>query len=76
MHRQSLVAHKMIWAVKRLGVPAEFARQWYDNHLPRLLLGTIVPAGQQELLDIRRLFLAGLGLPDDTTLGYRRPLFV
>ena len=76
MHRQTLVANKMIWAVKRLGVPPEFARQWYDNHLPRLLLGTIVPDGQQVLLDIRRLLLAGLGLPDNTTSEYRRPLFV
>jgi len=48
-----------------LGVPALFVEQWLCNHLPRLLLNTLVPEGKQELLQIRRLVLQAFDLPEE-----------
>ena len=31
-----LTANLILWPCKRLGIPAEFVRQWMDNHLPEL----------------------------------------
>ena len=38
----------IIWPCKRLGVPGTFVRQWMENDLPALLLGTLVPEGRQD----------------------------
>ncbi len=64
MGREHLVADKMIWPCKRLGIPVHFVRQWIDNHLPRLLLGTLRPDGGNELQAIRRLVLEAWGEGD------------
>ena len=63
LERTRLVADKIVWPCRRLGVPAEFVDQWLRNHMPRLLLPTLVPQGQQELMQIYRLVLEDLGLP-------------
>jgi len=60
LDRRRLVADKMIWPCRRLGVPAAFVDQWLRNHIPRLLLGTLTPAGGEELLAIRELVAAEL----------------
>ncbi len=62
MERTRLVADKMVWPCRRLEVPVEFVDQWLRNHMPRLLLPTLVPQGQQELTQIRRLVLQELGM--------------
>ena len=73
-NRERLVADKIIWPCKRLDIPPPFVGQWLRNHLPRLLLNTLVPEGKQELLQIRRLVLEAFDLPeDDLSWG---PLFV
>ena len=73
-NRERLVADKIIWPCKRLDVPAPFVGQWLRNHLPRLLLNTLVPEGKEELLEVRRLVLQAFDLPvDDLSWG---PLFV
>jgi hypothetical protein len=53
-----LVADKIIWPCKRLGVPLLFVRQWMANHIPRLLLHTLAPDGKAELERIRRIVIA------------------
>lgn len=63
LERTRLVADKIVWPCRRLEVPAEFVDQWLRNHMPRLLLPTLVPQGQQELTQIRRLVLEELGMP-------------
>ena len=77
MKRQQLVADKMIWAFRRLAVPPPFVRQFVDNHLPRLLLATLVPDGQRELAEIRRLVFTACGV-DAAHLEKEslRPLFL
>jgi len=60
--RGRMVADKIIWPCKRLGVPAPFVDQWLRNHMPRLLLNTLAPEGKEELLQIRRLVLAAFGV--------------
>lgn len=61
LERTRLVADKIVWPCKRLAVPAVFVDQWLRNHMPRLLLPTLVPQGKQELVQIRRLVLEDLG---------------
>jgi hypothetical protein len=75
LDRRQLVADKIIWPCRRLGIPPAFVAQWIDNHLPRLLLGTLIPEGRDELLGIRRLVLDAFGLPapDDRIV---RPEFI
>jgi hypothetical protein len=75
LDRTRLVADKMVWACRRLRVPPHFVDQWLRNHIPRLLLNTLVPQGKEELLEIRRLVMAELGqeVDDDICWG---PLFV
>ncbi len=75
LERCQLVADKMVWPCKRLGVPGEFADQWLRNHIPRLLLGTLVPQGAEEIRQVRRLVLREFGLETDGT-DLDRPLFV
>lgn len=77
-NRASLAADMILWPCKRLGVPGHFVAQWLANHMPTLLLGTLVPQGQDELLAIRELVLAGYAL-DPATIPpapFTRPRFV
>jgi hypothetical protein len=77
LNRQRMVADKIIWPCKRLKIPARFVAQWMSNHLPRLLLGSYLPDGREELLGIRCLVLSAFGLkclPADSCIA--RPEFV
>lgn len=77
MKRTRLVADKIIWPCKRLGVPAVFVDQWLRNHLPRLLLGSHVPQGADELRDIHSLVRQAFDLPAlPATAGITRPRFL
>jgi len=76
LERCRLFADKILWPCLRLGVPAPFVGQWIDNHLPRLLLGTLVPDGRRILLEVRRLVREELCLRDDELDDIVRPLFV
>jgi len=76
LDRRRMVADKIIWPCKRLEVPGPFVAQWLDNHLPRLLLGTLVPEGRTELLEIRRMVREAFGLPSDDAKTIRRSAFV
>lgn len=77
LDRGRLVADKIIWPCRRLGVPPAFLDQWLKNHMPRLLLPTLAPEGKNELVAIRNLIAADFGLPPtsaaDLTAG---PLFL
>ena len=77
LNRERMVADKIIWPCKRLGAPPAFVEQWLANHLPRLLLNTLVPQGKDELLGIRRLVLEALGADpgEDQNVNWG-PLFV
>ncbi|MEE2710246.1 MAG: hypothetical protein VYA69_11685 [Gemmatimonadota bacterium] len=75
-NRIQLVADKIIWPSRRLKIPHHFIRQWMANHMPRLLLSTMVPEGKDELIKIRDAVLEGIG---DTTAEDEllfQPLFV
>jgi len=76
LDRRRMVADKIVWPCKRLGVPGPFAAQWLDNHLPRLLLGTLAPEGRKELLEIRRLVRDAFGVPPDDPQAILRSPFV
>lgn len=75
LDRVQLVADKMIWPCLRLGVPERFVDQWLRNHLPRLLLATLTPQGKEELLEIRRRVLTGIGGRADEPVCWG-PLFI
>jgi hypothetical protein len=75
LERCQLVADKMVWPCKRLGAPGEFVDQWLRNHIPRLLLGTLVPQGAEEIKQVRQLILREFGL-ETTGADLARPLFV
>lgn len=62
LDRARLVADKMIWACRRLEAPPHHVDQWLRNHIPRLLLNTVVPEGKEELRAIHRLVMQGLGM--------------
>ena len=72
-NRQQLIADKIIWPCKHLNIPAHFVKQWLDNHMPRLLLGTLVPEGKEELSGIRKIVLEAFDTEDQEGLT---PLFV
>jgi hypothetical protein len=73
LRRTQLVADKVIWPCKRLEIPGKFVLQWVDNHLPRLLLGTLLPNGAEELATIRRLIAEAFEQPLSDAA---RPLFL
>ena len=70
-----LVADKIIWPCKRLGIPLEFAEQWLANHVQRLLLHTLAPEGVEELERIRR-FVTEAYVPGRVPDPILRPLLV
>ena len=70
-----LVADKIIWPCKRLGVPLEFVEQWLANHVQRLLLHTLAPKGVEELERIRRSVTEAY-VPGRVPGPILRPLFV
>ena len=53
-----LTADMIIWPCKRLDVPPAFVEQWLANHIPGLLLYTLVPEGRAALEEVRRLVVA------------------
>jgi hypothetical protein len=71
-----LMADTIIWPCKRFNVPLEFARQWLDNHIPRLLLNTISPEGKQEVMRLRQLVLEAYGSQAEGEQTLLQPLFV
>ena len=73
-NRQTLISDKIIWPCKRLNVPSHFVKQWLDNHIPRLLLGTMAPEGKDELEEIRTLVLEAFGAKGEGES--LKPLFV
>jgi len=76
--RAHFAADMILWPCKRLGAPANFVAQWLANHLPTLLLATLIPQGQEELLAIRQLVLDGYDLDPAATqpAPFTRPRFV
>ena len=75
--RRQLVADKMIWPCKRLEIPVTFVKQFLANHIPRLLLDTMIPDGRDELQEIHRLTLRAFGEePKKEDLLLFQPLFV
>ena len=76
--RSQLAANMIIWPCKRLQIPAHFVAQWLANHLPRLLLGTLVPQGQQELFAIRNLVLNAfnVSIPNTDSATLKRAEFI
>jgi hypothetical protein len=77
-NRARLAADMILWPCLRLGVPGNFVAQWLANHIPTLLLGTLAPQGQEELLAIRQLVFEGYSLDPATTqpAPFTRPRFV
>ena len=75
LNRTRMVADKMIWPCRRLEIPPGFVDQWLRNHMPRLLLTTLVPQGKEELLEIRKLVLEGVGTKEEGEMRWG-PLFV
>jgi len=72
-NRQQLIADKIIWPCKYFNIPPHFVKQWLDNHIPRLLLGTLVPEGKEELASIRRIVMEAFDAENEDGLT---PLFV
>ncbi len=71
-----VTADMILWPCSRLGVPPAFARQWLDNDMPALLLGTLVPEGRQELEEVYRRVLEALGQGDTSGFLQKQPLFL
>ncbi len=76
LDRAELTADMILWPCRRLRVPPEFIRQWLDNDLPALLLGTLVPKGRQELEEVYRRVLEALGQNDASGFLQKQPLFL
>lgn len=72
-NRQQLIADKIIWPCKYFNIPPHFVKQWLDNHIPRLLLGTLVPEGKEELAGIRKIVMEAFDAENEEGLT---PLFV
>ena len=76
LDRAELTADMIIWPCKRLGVPGAFVRQWMENDLPALLLGTLVPEGRQELEGVYRQVLAAFDEEGAVDPFDKQPLFI
>ncbi len=76
LDRSQLAADMIIWPCKRLNVPGHFVAQWMTNHLHRLLLGTLVPQGRDELLAIRQRVLMAFDQPVGVTEDLLRSRFI
>ena len=77
LNQAAVTADMIIWPCKRLGVPGSFVRQWLDNELPTLLLGTLIPEGRHELATVYQRVLQAFGEGDDTVEPFaKQPLFV
>ncbi|MGC9520386.1 MAG: hypothetical protein ACP5HG_00715 [Anaerolineae bacterium] len=77
LDRARLTADMIVWPCKRLGVPAHFVRQWMENALPAMLLGTLVPEGRQELCAVYEAVLEAFDLNSKGADPFaKRPLFV
>ena len=77
LDRTQLMADKIVWPCKRFQVPPVFVSQWLRNHLPRLLLGTLAPIGQEELHAVCEAVMQEFGKDWDLTTGTPGgPLFV
>ena len=75
--RRQLIADKLIWPCKRLDIPVPFVKQFLANHIPRLLLNTMVPDGREELKKIHALTLRAFRQePTEADLLVHQPLFV
>ena len=75
--RIQLVADKMIWPARRLDIPVSFISQWLSNHIPPLLLNTLVPDGKEELKQIRMTVLNTLNGEQNGQFGeVLHPLFI
>ena len=61
LDRIELFKNKILWPCRRLNIPPAFVRQFIDNHIPSLLLGTLAPQGSSELIEIRREVLLAMG---------------
>ena len=72
LDRVKLASDKIIWPCKRLSIPLPFVQQWMANHIPRLLMGTIVPEGKNELEQIREVVIKTLADNGDQEI---EPLF-
>ncbi len=76
-NRIQLVADKIIWPARRLAIPPPFIAQWLANHIPPLLLNTLVPEGKDELEQIRKTVLDTLNDEQDGQYDeVLHPLFV
>lgn len=64
LKREQLMADKMIWPARRLGVPAAFMDRWIRNHASRLKLMTLAPQGPDEVSAIHKLVMEQLGRPE------------
>lgn len=79
LERARMTADKIVWPCRRLEVPGEFVDQWMRNHIPRLLMGTIVPEGRRELKQVWQLVKREFQIegeePDDGS-PFKRPRFI
>ena len=64
LNRVELTADMIIWPCKRLEVPGHHVAQWIRNHASRLLLGTLVPEGRDEIEAIRRTVARAFDIED------------
>ena len=77
--RATMTADKIVWPCRRLEVPAKFVDQWMRNHIPPLLMGTMVPEGRRELKQVWRLVKRAFELEDeeaDEGSPFRAPRFI
>jgi hypothetical protein len=61
LDRIELFKNKILWPCRRLKIPPAFVKQFIDNHIPSLLLGTLAPQGSSELIEMRRQVLLAMG---------------
>jgi hypothetical protein len=79
LNQIQVTADMIRWPCKRLGVPANFVRQWMENEIGALLLGTLVPEGHQELEGVYRVVMTDYDerQPDREIDPFaKRPLFL